>query len=720
MLKLPCLLISALSLTLVFGCTDTEKNEKDSEPTAPDVGFSDAAQPEACSDGVTTCLDQTTIGVCADGDPGAMTIACSDGGCVENEGVAQCSDIVCLAGERLCHGSETVLQCNDAGTGFQFFESCETAATGRQCDRGTCIPLCILNEKTRTNIGCDYWAADLDNAFVPGGDGFINASRAPYAVVVSNPSETLTAEVTILNNEGISEDADMLPAVRAVPPLGLEVFYLPHRDIESTSITPKAYRVKSSIPIVAYQFNPLDNEEVFSNDASLLLPSHVLGSEYIVMTREQSFASLRGFLTVIATSDEPTQVTVTVTADTQQLTGSIPAMSAGDTFSVVLNKFDVLNIETGAPGADLTGSEILASQNVVVFGGSEAANVPNTNHCVQPFADLESVCEYDYQGCLNGDEDLDGTPEGASCVSAKDQCIATAIQECALNEDIEQCETDSIAACEDQYLVCQLECHRSSDSCETNYDCNLKYNTCCADHLEQQLFPVHAWGQHYVAAKSYERGNENDYWRIIAAQDGTKIDLNPPVANVPDLNRGEWYEFGSKDDFEILSDKPIMVGQFLASEHAPNPNLRNYLEPGDAATGDPAFILAVPVEQFRENFVFLAPDKYAYDYVTIVAPVGTTIYFDDLPIESFSDWVFLSEPPVWQIMRFQIADGAHFIQADAPVAVTVYGYDQYVSYGYPGGLNLDVVDPETGEAVMTEDAENDTPMADENASGEMP
>ena len=37
-----------------------------------------------------------------------------------------------------------------------------------------------------------------------------------------------------------------------VPPLGLEVFYLPHRDIESTSITPKAYRIQSSIPIVAY------------------------------------------------------------------------------------------------------------------------------------------------------------------------------------------------------------------------------------------------------------------------------------------------------------------------------------------------------------------------------------------------------------------------------------------------------------------------------------
>ena len=136
-------------------------------------------------------------------------------------------------------------------------------------------------------------------------------------------------------------DADDQRAVRTVPPLGLEVFYLPHRDIESTSITPKAYRIRSSIPIVAYQFNPLDNEEVFSNDASLLLPSHVLGKDYLVMTREQSFERLRGFLTVIAVSEEPTQVTVTVTAETQQLTGTIPPLLPGDTFTTVLNKFDI-------------------------------------------------------------------------------------------------------------------------------------------------------------------------------------------------------------------------------------------------------------------------------------------------------------------------------------------------------------------------------------------
>ena len=703
-LFLPFLLVCLLS-----ACSSSPSTDEGTQPTI-DSGLNDASLADRgaglCTVGASECIDERTVGVCEDPEVGFSEVSCGQGLCQLVNGTAMCDEIVCVAGERACNGSETIVECNETGTGFTFVESCQGQSTGRQCDQGECIPLCILNEKTRTNVGCDYWAADLDNAFVPGGDGFINASRAPFAVVVSNPNETLTAEVSVYNNEGVSLDADDIPAIRTVPPLGLEVFYLPHRDIESTSITPKAYRIRSSIPIVAYQFNPLDNEEVFSNDASLLLPSHVLGREYLVMTREQSFERLRGFLTVIAVSEEPTQVTVTVTAETQQLTGTIPPMVPGDTFTTVLNKFDVLNIETGGPGADLTGSSIVASENVVVFGGSEAANVPNTNHCVFPQPELEAgVCEYDYERCLVGDANLDGENENVGCNQQFENCTRNIEAECATEPDPTACAESRQLACQTERLDCRLICYESSVTCSNNYDCNqANFNTCCADHLEQQLFPIHAWGRHYVAAKSYARGNELDYWRVIASQDGTKVETIPPQAVIPTLNTGEWFEFGTAADFELNSDKPVMLGQFLASEHAPNPNLRDRLEPGDASTGDPAFILAVPVEQFRTDFVFLAPDKYAFDYVTLTAPVGAQVFFDDLPVESVASWEPLGDPASWQVARFQIADGTHFIQSDAPLGITVYGYDDYVSYGYPGGLNLDVVDPETGEAVPSSDS----------------
>ena len=70
---------------------------------------------------------------------------------------------------------------------------------------------------------------------------------------------------------------------------------------------------------------------------------------------------------------------------------------------------------------------------------------------------------------------------------------------------------------------------------------------------------------------------------------------------------------------------------------------------------------------------------------------------------------------MWQVARFPIGDGVHLLISDEPVGVIVYGYDEYVSYGYPGGLNLNVVDPETGEAMEQDpdDSQNDDSQSDE-------
>lgn len=577
--------------------------------------------PRICEPGASRCADAETLETCNLLGTAWDPMDCA-GRCRAAGESATCDEEICVPGEKRCEGELLVKICNDLGTGYEAHQQCDRARAGEQCDQGECVPLCVLSEKVKTNVGCDYWAADLDNAFV-GVD--LDAAAAPYAVVVSNPDENLTAQVTVYNNEAAVEAA-------IVPPLGLHVFLLPRRDVDGTIQAPLAYRVRASVPIIAYQFNPLENEDVFSNDASLLLPSHVLGEAYYVMTREQSFERLRGYVTVIGIDEEPTQVSVTVTARTRGGPNGIPALEPGDTYETVLNQFDVLSLQTNAPGADLTGSKVEASKKVVVFGGSEAANVPNTNHCV----DIDEI-----------------TGEGV-------------------------CEADREVPCND------------------NYDCNnARLNTCCADHLEQQLYPIDTWGRRYIASKSYDRGLENDWWRLLAAEDNTKIETFPPQAEIPVLNAGEWFEFPSRAHFEIVSDKPIMVGQFLAAEQAPGPNLRDSHEPGDAGTGDPAFILSVPVEQYREDFVFLAPDKYAFDYVTIIAPVAAVVFFDDLPVPRA--WEPVGDGAEFQVARFPIGDGMHFIQSDLPLSVIVYGYDQYVSYGYPGGLNLDVVDPETGE-----------------------
>jgi hypothetical protein len=36
-------------------------------------------------------------------------------------------------------------------------------------------------------------------------------------------------------------------------------------------------------------------------------------------------------------------------------------------------------------------------------------------------------------------------------------------------------------------------------------------------------------------------------------------------------------------------------------------------------------------------------------------------------------------------------DGNHTANGDQPFGISVYGYGQYTSYWYPGGLNLEII-----------------------------
>jgi len=586
----------------------------------------------------------------------------------------------CVPGKLKCLDEKTVGRCDEKGEQYNVLSDCNPDDTGRICKNGSCVKMCEINAKAKSYIGCEYWGVDLDNAFVSGGEsGYLDAAGSQYAIVVSNPHPTYKATVKVYEYDQeakkevevtLDSKGNPLPAGPLMP-MSLRIFNLPRRDVDGTILAPLAYRVESSIPITAYEFNPLENVKVYSNDASILLPSDALGKYYIVMTREQTFNELKGFVTVTAVYPSETQVTITVTAPTlsnSSLKPPIPALKAGESITRVLHRYDVLNIETNYPGADLTGTVVQANHPVVVFGGSEAANAPNTNHCCPG-----GTCDYNNQWMECKDRD-----------------------DCLCEWPIQNGDGTEV-------------------SCHNNLEC-LKYNTCCADHLEMQMFPVKTWGTTYIAARSYPRSAEKDDWRILAAKKSTKITTYPTQTNVPVLNAGEWIDFESADNFIIKSAKPILVGQFLEAQDAPDPDIGGHHDARNAGTGDPSFILSVPVEQFRKEYVFIAPNKYKFDCVNIITPVGANVYLDkkklledelkfktiqeintmmnkqgvDQPVNlgiKFGDYRMVGDGK-WAVWRLVIADGVHTVTSDQPVGVISYGYDRYVSYGYPAGLNL--------------------------------
>lgn len=575
-------------------------------------------------------------GICK--GPDGLDSMCKDGECT-----------TCFPFTRKCQDDQTVLECLPDGSGWREYIKCN--GSSQVCTGQACEELCERNVKFNSYIGCDYFAVDLDNAFVPGGnEGYFDAQGAQFAVVIANPPDaTLPATVSIEQLEGgvvepvlYDSKGEAFPTEPLMPG-ELRTLKLPRRDVNGTTLAPLAYKISATVPIVAYQFNPLENENVFSNDASLLLPAALLGSEYIAMTREQTFNELRGYVTVVAVMEGETSVAVTTSSTTQPgvayegdptRQAAIPHMRKGDTKVFKMQQFDVLNLETDRPGADLTGTRIVSDKRVAVFGGSEAANAPNTARCIDidPITEV-GVCEWDKR-----------------------------------------------------------------TTCRSLLDCvNAGFNTCCADHLEQQMFPVKTWGASYIASKTWDRGLERDIYRIMSGADNTRIVLVPPQPGItiPVLNRGEHFEFESANNFEIHAQdaKPILVGQFLAAQDAPDPNVGGVGTAGDAGTGDPAFMLLVPLEQYRTDFVVLTPAEYETNYLNVTVPTGSSVQIDgeDIPAGYFT----IIGSGQYSVYRQRLTPGPHTIRSSEPAGVIVYGYDQYVSYAYTGGLDLEEIRSET-------------------------
>jgi len=108
---------------------------------------------------------------------------------------------------------------------------------------------------------------------------------------------------------------------------------------------------------------------------------------------------------------------------------------------------------------------------------------------------------------------------------------------------------------------------------------------CCADHLEQQMFPTKSWGKKFVCGKSQKRMAENDYWRILALEDGTTLTFSGGLNETQTLNGGKYIEIPTAKDFLIESDKPVLVGQILASSFEVNPAESVCSSNSDCASG---------------------------------------------------------------------------------------------------------------------------------------
>jgi hypothetical protein len=653
--KLPDLARSIADAASDGATSDADVGDMARRPDAvpPDGALQDAGPVDAaplCPAGATRCPIEgaNAIEYCfAEGwqaDTCPDNGQCHGGRCVPDPATCDVGDVVCL-------GETTRAQCDPERAEWTPIEVCEA---GTVCTPDGCTsPACALAARTRSYLGCAFYAVELPNG------GERSEATPPYTlgVVVANADQDTAAFVTVRRPDGAianlyAEQVVPLPegfpaigryrprtirsAVRdrdgeiveagiargeriEVPPGGLVTLLLPGlRDdiLMGTHVEPLAYQIESTQPVAAYQFNPYCCNFSFSNDASLLLPIQALDRVYHFVGapgwRDRTVDRTEDYPAGIAIVGVETQTDVVVTLPGERLVaGWDGAVLEGDTLRATIGPRDVFLVQSKqAPGAgapDLTGALIEATARVAVFSTHQGTYYP---------ASL-----------------------GAS------------------------------------------------------------------DHLEEQISPVSTWGESFMLVPPPRRAQGLDeavYWKIAAARPGTRVTLSrvfgalgalrPGFPGVPwcgDLIDGDAIvfdavthcEFGTLTPVGLVADGPLMVMGIISGQDSTGIEI-----PFGQAAGDPALFQMPPDRQYRSSYTFLAPDTYQADYLTIVADPDTQIVLDGEPVD------LSGAVPVPQTGRVyltqRIRRGQHHIEGDDPFGIIVFAFDDFVSYAYTGGMNL--------------------------------
>lgn len=234
----------------------------------------------------------------------------------------------------------------------------DTVGEGTACEQAAA---------TASSQGCEFWATDLPNAWqVSLGP---SAEEQPFGIVVTNTaSEVATVEVFAGKQAAPLQSAEIAPGALRVFKFGNAL------GITSIGNTKGvAYRIESDLPVTAYQYNPLDNTNpVYSNDASLLFPTHVLDTDYTAITGDALWmvnANGGAFVTAVATEDDTT-VTFYPPAGTTMYPGNnVAVLARGETYTMMSNEVTAIWDEAAGQG-NLSGLRVASDKPIAVFSGN--------------------------------------------------------------------------------------------------------------------------------------------------------------------------------------------------------------------------------------------------------------------------------------------------------------------------------------------------------------
>lgn len=699
------------------GSDDTE--EIDFRPTRDTLGgdtngTSNGTDPDTSGTCQPSCQNAATAIVCVNGQPTSQACAsgelCSAGACnppicpvpgqpygcdgtlvkVCNPDQLTFTTRPCDTPDDVCSGSGTCSPLNTNCTNGTF--DCRTnqppllCVDGSWVEQAACDPkelctptgcqsLCELNNKTSSFLGCEYYAVDMDNDGSPStwssctsssqcaqGDT-CTAGRCtqpshddqPFGVTISNPNFTFDANVTITGG-GTTLNVTVAPGQ-------LQVVELPSGTDADTGglFLNQTFFAQSDVPITMHQFNPLNGNGVFSNDASLLLPINALGTHYVVLDYpvasgppfKQCDSSGARCITVddcpsffdfscdlvTPTQGSPAYVDLVATEDNTAITITSPIaipeaspfgpIAANTPKAINMNRGNILHLMSpNTINSDISGMDITSDKPIAVFAGVVCANVPNaTNYCDHVEQQLFPVSTWGLEYFAAKSRSRGAEPDVWRIIASQDGTQVTLSNDptpVSLNKG----QVRQISSVDD--------------------------------------FKITA--NHPILVGQFLTGSN---YPGIPTTCGPSCRTNTDCGGLGTCTDGECkISCSSNSNCTALGAGAVCFQNFCAW----------------GGIGDPAYTLAVPVRQYRTSYTVLTPPGYKQNYLTIITPTGTRPQINGAN---------LTGNPVtvegMDIYRISVDEGVQQLQNSAPFGIIAYGYDCDVSYAYPGGLNLETI-----------------------------
>jgi hypothetical protein len=218
------------------------------------------------------------------------------------------------------------------------------------------------------------------------------------------------------------------------------------------------------------------------------------------------------------------------------------------------------------------------------------------------------------------------------------------------------------------------------------------------DAAHQQIPSAQSLGSEYVAVRYRDRiaGQvESPPYAIVGIVDGTTLTYDPiaPTSAPSLLDRGQLAMFDASDAFVVRSqdsDHPFFLAGYMTGAGVLNDTI-----------GDPEFVVVVPPAQQTTSYAFMTDPTYGNTNLVMTRTLTSGGMFEDVILDCVGivgGWQPVGQQGKYEYARIDLVvdgqpqgacdNGAHSATSTAPFGLTVWGWDDSVSYAYAAGAGV--------------------------------